>query len=538
MQIKSQIRKRILSILSPSKFNEGEIIRNIPFKITSVDPRFGDYASNLAMETSRIFKKSSRLIAQEICDKLTQTDFPEFDKVNVAGPGFINFTLSSHFRSQALREVLSRRRFSKLRFPDLEKTYEGKKILLEYVSANPTGPLHIGHGRWAVIGSILSKILAITGAEVYEEFYVNDAGNQIQKFKDSVAAVKEGKIIPEDGYHGDYIQDLAKSTQDPVKNILLNQQQVLESIGVKMNHFYSEQSLYDDGLVEEMLVYLKKQGFAYKEDGAWWFSSTQTGDDKDRVLVRSNGEITYFGVDIAYHFSKFTRGYLHLIDVLGADHHGYVKRIASAVEVITSGKAHLDVVVGQLVTILREGKPIRMSKRSGVFIQLKEVVEEIGVDALRYFFSMRSPHMPLEFDLELAKVKSLENPVFYIQYSHARIASVKEKAHSLEIFPIEDEGFDFSLISNSTTTAIVNKLLEWEEEIYDISKSYELQHINNFLYDLSTLFHRYYNQEIFVSDKSEEEKQLSRHRLLFLEAVDQVIVEGLTILGISAPDKM
>lgn len=529
-------------ILGPSSENASGI------KVTIADPKFGDFTTNIAMEWARTLKEPPRKIAEDIIRHLN--DAPALseivEKIDIAGPGFINLHITSSLRKRALSEIVNRAHFYKktdtgfntLTYPNLSSRNQGKKILLEYVSANPTGPLHVGHGRWAVIGSVLAKIFSLTGYSVHQESYINDAGLQISKLRESITAVQEGKPIPEDGYHGDYVFDLAKTKSDPVETILKEHRAVLESVGTHMDEFFSEQSLYNNGLVEKTLNFIKENHLAYEQDGAWWFASTKEGDDKDRVLVRSNGETTYFGVDVAYHYTKFTRGYNFLINVLGADHHGYVKRIESAVSLITEKKADLKVIIGQLVSVLRGGKPVRMSKRSGDFVLLEDVVKEIGVDAFRYFFSMRSPNMPLEFDLEVAKEKSLNNPVYYIQYTHARIHSIFSKAQEMDIKSPEVDTFDFNAIKNPTTVQIVNQLLLFEEELLGISENFEIQRLNNYLYDLSSLFHRYYSQEMFLNDNSPAEKKRSCERLFLLNAIDEVIVEGLYILGISAPNTM
>lgn len=531
----SKIQSNIQSKIKDAKQELKQSFKHFPkVKIQIAEEKFGDFSSSIALESSKLLKQKPIEVANLLKDAIfANAELNKvFKKIEIAGPGFINFYFSTDFQNKAIQEIIDRPLGD---FIDLKNFKKKQKILLEYISANPTGPLHVGHGRWAVIGNVLAKILRATGNEVYEEFYINDTGHQIDKLLESVELIRNKQPIPEDGYHGEYLKVLPKDV-NPVDFLLAQQKQVLISMGTHIQNFFSEKKIRETGKINEIIDFLKKQDFIYLQDGAWWFRSSRAGDDKDRVVIRSSGEITYFGVDIAYHFNKYERGYSLLIDVLGADHHGYVKRIQSAVAVMTQKKVQLDVIIGQLVSISRNGEPIKMSKRSGELIELKEVVEEIGVDAFRYFFSMRSPNTPLEFDLEIAKQKNINNPVFYVQYSHARIQSVFKKASELGISFALD--FNFSYIENPWTRKILNHLLLFEEELLLISETYEIQYLNNYLYELSSLFHSYYNQEIFVSNKTPEEKKNSSHRLVLLLAVDKVIKEGLLLLGISSPDTM
>ena len=385
----------------------------------TVDEKFGDYASPVAMRLSKALKKNPFDIANDIVKLI---DKKYFDNVEVARPGFINLTLSKDYINECINKLLEDDDYGK------NSAEDKKKILVEYVSANPTGPLHIGHGRWAAIGSALSNILKYVGHDVYQEFYVNDAGEQITKLNESVNAVKEGREIPEDGYHGAYIKDIAKMEGVPKDIILEQQRKLLERFRTYMDNYASELKIREGGELEKTIDYLNEKGLLFEEDNATWFRSTEYGDDKDRVVKKSNGSYTYFAPDITYHKNKIDRGYKYLIDILGADHHGYVPRITAAVRAVSCDTASLKVILGQMVRLFRGKEIVRMSKRTGDMISLEEVIDEIGVDSTRYFLLMRSYSSSLDFDLELAAKQSSENPVYYVQYAHARICSIIKKA--------------------------------------------------------------------------------------------------------------
>ena len=358
----------------------------------TVDEKFGDYASPVAMRLAKLLKKNPFDIANDIVKLI---DKKYFDNVEVARPGFINLTLSKDYINECVNKLLEDDDYGK------NSAEDKKKILIEYVSANPTGPLHIGHGRWAAIGSALSNILKYVGNEVYQEFYVNDAGEQITKLNESVNAVKEGREIPEDGYHGAYIKDIAKMDGVPKDIILEQQRKLLERFRTYMDNYASEIKIREGGELEKTMDYLNEKGLLFEEDNATWFRSTKYGDDKDRVVKKSNGSYTYFAPDITYHKNKIDRGYKYLIDILGADHHGYVPRITAAVRAVSDDTADLKVILGQLVRLYRGNELVRMSKRTGDMVSLEEVIDEIGVDPTRYFLLMRSYSSSLDFDLEL-----------------------------------------------------------------------------------------------------------------------------------------
>lgn len=479
----------------------------------------GDYALTVAFQLAPLLKKSPIQIAVDLSSHLSSQEqlntMFEFFPIN----GFINIRLKDAFFEDLLLN------------PMVYKPRETEKVCLEFVSANPTGPLHIGHGRWAVLGSVLSNILSFVGYKVENEFYINDAGNQIDLFYKSVEAIKQGVDIPENGYHGDYIRSLAHQQEDPLLLQLEQQKGVLKTLGVSFDTWFSEKELHKSGAVEDALSSLKTVGWTYEKDGALWFRSSDLGDSKDRVLVKADGKLTYFAVDIAYHFNKLGRHFDRLINIWGADHHGYVSRVKAAVKALKSD-IDLDtsfiIIIGQLVNLLRDGEPVRMSKRTGDMISLEEVIDDIGVDATRYFLVSKSSDTHIEFDLELAKKKSAENPVYYIQYAHARICTLLLKVGNID--------------SNNTTLdaflpeerILLCKLIQFYDEVELAAVQYAPYKLAQYAYDLSKLFHSFY-EACPVASASDSEKY---KRYLIVNFVQSTLVQCLTLLGISAPDSM
>jgi arginyl-tRNA synthetase len=484
---------------------------------------FGDYATSSAMVLAKKLKKNPKEIAAALAQELGKRE--EFEKVEVAGAGFVNFFLGNEFINSELLNVLENVDYGK------NDSLKGRKILLEFVSANPTGPLHIGHGRWAAIGDTLARMLRFCGADVSTEFYINDAGNQINLLLQSVAAVKEGKEVPENGYHGAYIQELAAKEGDPVELLLETQKKTLLSFGVDFDRYFSEKELHQGGKVKDTLEFLKKSGYGYEKEGAFWFKSTEFGDDKDRVLVKSDGEMTYFAVDIAYHRNKISRNFNELITVLGADHHGYVKRMEAAVKVLcreVDKNINLSMVIGQLVNLFRDGEPVRMSKRTGDMISLDEVIEEIGVDAGRYFLVMRKADTPLDFDMGLAKKKSDENPVFYVQYAHARISGI------LRNYSGEIKKNLLEIVDSPESRDLAVELVKFPEAVEEAAASLEPHRIPIYLENLANLFHRFYHQNRVIS----EDREATEKRILLIQAARNIIRKGLFLIGVDSPEKM
>lgn len=521
MTIKQIIRKHVENALKKAFDIKTD---NIP--INYPDKReFGDYATPVCLSLARELKQKPRDIAEKLKTILETDDM--FAKVEIAGPGFVNFFLSDAFLESELREIVADPRFGQ------NDTLAGRKILLEYVSANPTGPLHIGHGRWAAIGDSMARILRFCGADVLTEFYVNDAGNQVENLRKSVTAAKNGQPIPEDGYHGDYIKEIAESmskNDDPVQLLLADQQKTLDKFRVDFDNYFSELSLRDSGYVDETIAFLKANGYTYEQDGALWFRTTDYGDDKDRVLVKSDGKYTYFAVDISYHRKKIARGYPELINVLGADHHGYVGRMNAAISIF-GDNASLQIIIGQLVNLFRDGEPVRMSKRTGDMISLDEVIDEIGVDASRYFLVMRKTSTHLDFDLAEAKKQSDDNPVFYIQYASARIGGILRNA--------EEQGATYDSNAagvNDSPEArdVILELIKFPETVADIAEALEPHRVPQYLDGLAGAFHRFYHHHRVLGEAPE----VTARRLAIVKAMQNVIRSGLGLIGVDAPERM
>ncbi|MEI0795531.1 arginine--tRNA ligase [Brachyspira pilosicoli] len=491
----------------------------------TVDEKFGDYASPVAMRLAKALKKNPFDIANDIVKLI---DKKYFDNVEVARPGFINLTLSKDYINECINQLLEDDDYGK------NSAEDKKRILVEYVSANPTGPLHIGHGRWAAIGSALSNILKYVGHDVYQEFYVNDAGEQITKLNESVNAVKEGREIPEDGYHGAYIKDIAKMEGVPKDIILEQQRKLLERFRTYMDNYASELKIREGGELEKTIDYLNEKGLLFEEDNATWFKSTKYGDDKDRVVKKSNGSYTYFAPDITYHKNKIDRGYKYLIDILGADHHGYVPRITAAVRAVSDDTADLKVILGQLVRLYRGNELVRMSKRTGDMISLEEVIDEIGVDPTRYFLLMRSYSSSLDFDLELAKKKDNDNPVYYVQYAYARVCNIFFKLEEKNMKYDYNKKFDINKISNESTLKLAKMILRFPDEIYESAKSLEVYTLLNYTYDVASALHKFYYDNIVL----EENDDIRQERLTLIRAVKKILGICFDIIGITKIERM
>ena len=513
----------------------------------------GDLATNLAMLLTKKARKNPREIASTLMEFL---EYPEVvERAEIAGPGFINFYFKKSWASKVIPEVLS-----------LGEDYGrldagcGKKVQVEFVSANPTGLLHMGNGRGAALGDILANILKEAGYEVSREYYINDAGNQIENFNKSVEAryleLLGHKVeFPEEGYHGEDIIETAKNIvarfgdrfihlpekerQEILGEIALEEKlsaikASLENFGVKYDVWFSERSLHESGEVEKTVKLLLERGYLYEKDGALWFKASQLGEDKDEVLVRKNGVPTYYAADIAYHKNKFDRGFDLAINIWGADHHGHVSRMKTALKALGYDPERLTVILMQLVRLFRGGEMVRMSKRTGQYITLDELVEEVGVDAARYFFIMRSHDAHLDFDLDLAKEKSNENPVYYIQYAHARIMSIYRQCAEQGINLPSLEAVDLKVLSSETEIDLLRHLAEFPLEIEKCAKSLAPHHLARYLHELAGYFHTFYNSCRVLG----VEENLSRARLLLVEATRIVLKKGLKMLGVSAPEKM
>jgi arginyl-tRNA synthetase len=518
------------------------------------DPGHGDYASNVAMILASKVRKNPREIAGILAEKIDDAE-GVLERVEIAGPGFMNFFVREGVLSQLLGEV--EREGESYGSSDLGK---GGRVQVEFVSANPTGPLHIGHARSAVVGDVMANILAAVGYRVSREYYINDAGNQMNNLGKSVflryrELLGEKMEFPEGYYRGDYIRDLAAELLerdgnrhldgDPEKvtrlftdyagnAILEGIKEDLGAFGVGFDLYFSERELYREDGVRRLLQTLQERGFLYREGDALWFRTTSFGDEKDRVVIRKNGEPTYFAADIAYHRNKFLRGFETVIDIWGADHHGYIPRMSAAVQALGYKKEALKVILVQLVNLLREGKPVAMSTRSGEFVTLREVVDEVGKDAARYNFLMRRSDSHLDFDLELAKRQSNENPVYYVQYAHARICSIirmaAERGIDVPVFNQVDPG----LLKLPEEINLIKAILRFPDVVEEAALTLEPHRLTFYLNDLAAGFHSYYNRNKVVSDDG----VLTAARLFLVRSVLTVLKNALKMLGVSAPEKM
>ncbi|MCU0641527.1 MAG: arginine--tRNA ligase [Candidatus Margulisbacteria bacterium] len=477
----------------------------------------GDYATNAAIVSARKLSRQPLELAAELAARV-RSDM--FDRVEVAKPGFLNFFLNEKFIQQSVAGIIAQ---------DKEwgrGTKDEGRILLEFVSANPTGPLHVGHGRWAVVGDAIARLLRTAGYAVETEFYVNNIGNQVDKLWASVQAARAGQPVPENGYGGAYIKEVkGNSKEECLASILSEQQATLKQLGVEFTRFFNESDLHAKGEVKEAISRLEKNGKTIVEEGAVWFKSEEMGDDKNRVLVRADGSPTYFAADLAYHLDKYARGFDRLIDIWGTDHHGYVKRVKAAVEAMGLPPEKLEIIIGQLVTLYRGNEPVRMSKRTGEMVTLQEVLDEIGPDATRFFFAASDVNSHLDFDLELAKKQSNDNPVFYVQYAHARICSILKKAG--------DEGRrtrdDLSSLNEPAERELMLKLLAWPDVVNGAARLRQPHKVTEYGKELATVFHHFYEKCRVIGNPA---------RLLLVDASRITLRNVLELLGIKAPEAM
>ncbi len=581
------LKKEIEKVLK-EKYN----LSGIDFKVEKPRKReFGDLATNVAFLLTKHLKKNPYEIAAELAEELSKN--PAFESVEVAKPAFINFRFSKEFYYNALREILDKG-FDYYR----ENVGLGRKVQVEYVSANPTGPLHLGHGRGAVVGDVIANLLEFYGYNVVREYYINDAGNQIRLLGLSIlyrylelmlskvyegaynaasylmappgeAAKKDrlyariselfreiGNEFEENGYRGEYVKELAEDVYELYREQILELskdeaveflaefglQKMLEEIkndlsefGINFDVWFSERSLYKTKYVEKTLKYLREKGLLYEKDGAVWFKTTQFGDDKDRVVIKRDGSYTYFASDIAYHYNKYLRGFHKVINVWGADHHGYVPRVKAAVQAFGVKPDWLEVELIQLVKLYRGGKEVKMSKRAGSFITLRELMDEVGKDVIRFWFITKRADTPLDFDIEKAKEESSENPVFYVQYAHARISGIFREVKARKGFDAE-EPFDFNpdLLSSEKEIELIKHLASLKDELISIAKSREIHLLPQLAVELVKDFHYYYNHyRVMVEDF-----ELMKARLALLKAIRTALRLLFHFIGISAPERM
>ena len=548
-QLEAAVKSAIERAVSAGSFDAA-----VPETIVLERPKnrdHGDYATSVALQLAKPAGKNPREVAQIICDQLMGTD--GISKVDIAGPGFINITLNRADQAALVSTIMKAKAdYGKV------NALAGVSINLEFISANPTGPLHLGHTRWAAVGDSLGRVLTAAGAQVVREFYINDRGNQMDLFGASVEAAALGKPIPEDGYQGGYIADLAAQViaSDPgITSLpegerhpafreaayavqLKDQQRVLETFGTHFDVWFSERSLHDQGAVEHGLGKLRSQGHVFEEEGAIWLRTTDFGDDKDRVLTKSDGSLTYFSSDTAYYINKRERGFDICIYMLGADHHGYVGRLkAIAACAGDDPEYNIHVLIGQLVKIMEGGEEVKLSKRAGTIITLEELVEKVGVDAARYTLIRYPVDTPMVMDIDVLKRNTNENPVYYVQYAHARIAAVLRNASELNI-SVDLKDFDSSQLIHDRENQLLGALAEFPRVVQTAAELRQPHRIARYLEELAGTYHGFYADCRVLPMGEENSSPLHTARLLLCASTKQVIKNGLDLLGVSAPERM
>lgn len=517
------------------------------------DKSHGDFATNIAMQLARVAKKAPRQIAEQIVKELDE-EKASIEKVEIAGPGFINFFMKDDFLFEVIPTVLKQgKEYGKT------DTGKGKRVQVEYVSVNPTGDLHLGHARGAAYGDVLSNLFEAAGYDVEREYYINDAGSQIDNLGLSIEArylqeLGQDAEMPEDGYRGQAIIDMAKAIVEEdgekwlsesheerlsymkeygLKASLKNIEKDLKDFHVVFDNWFSERSLYEDGQIPEALKKLEEGNYIYEKDGATWFKSTEFGDDKDRVVIKQDGSYTYLTPDIAYHKNKLDRGFDKIINVWGSDHHGYVARMQAAIQALGYPADKMDVKIIQMVNLFEAGEKVRMSKRTGKAVSLRELMEEVGIDATRYFFVARSNDTQLDFDMDLARSQSNDNPVYYVQYAHARICTMLEQAKN-KGFETDGE-FDSTLLTAEKEQDLLKKLGEFPQVVADAAEKHAPQRLTNYVFELASLLHSFYNAEKVLDPDA---KERTSARIALMKAVRTTIANALDLIGVTAPEKM
>ncbi|MCC3356272.1 arginine--tRNA ligase [Bacillus sp. REN16] len=547
-RLKAEIKEAVQKAGLATKDQIPEVVLELP-----KDKAHGDYATNMAMQLARVAKKAPRMIAEELVANFDKSK-ASIEKIEIAGPGFINFYMNNSYLTDLIPTILTAG-------DGYGETTVGnkQKVQVEFVSANPTGDLHLGHARGAAVGDSLSNILAKAGYEVSREYYINDAGNQINNLAKSVEArymqaLGKDAEMPEDGYHGQDIIGIGKRLAEEfgdkyvtvdeqerfnffreygLKYEMAKLQRDLEEYRVRFDVWYSETSLYHNGKIDRALGALREAGHIYEEDGATWFRSTAFGDDKDRVLIKNDGSYTYLTPDIAYHQDKLERGFEKLINVWGADHHGYIPRMKAAIQALGYDEDTLEVEIIQLVHLFKNGEKMKMSKRTGKAVTMRDLIEEVGLDAVRYFFAMRSSDTHLDFDLDLAVSQSNENPVYYAQYAHARICSMLRSGDEMNI--VLDGDYALEHISSEKEVDLLKKLGEFPAAVTEAAEKRIPHRITNYINELASALHSFYNAEK-VLDQDNREK--TKARLALMKATQITLQNSLKLIGVSAPEKM
>ncbi|WP_447551541.1 arginine--tRNA ligase [Staphylococcus haemolyticus] len=553
MNIIEKVKSTLIEEIKASikKANLAEDIPEIKVEIPK-DTKNGDYSTNIAMVLTKIAKRNPREIAQAIVDNL-DTSKANVKQVDIAGPGFINFYLDNQYLTTVIPEAINKG--DKFGYAEESKN---TNILLEYVSANPTGDLHIGHARNAAVGDSLANILIAAGYNVTREYYINDAGNQITNLARSIetrffeALGDTSHEMPADGYNGKDIIEIGKDLADkhPEMKDYSDEERLktfrklgvdyemdklkkdLADFNVHFDNWFSETSLYENGAIDNTLAKMNELGYTYEADGATWLRTSDFKDDKDRVLIKKDGNYTYFTPDTAYHYNKINRGNDILIDLMGADHHGYINRLKASLETFGVDSDHLEIQIMQMVRLMQDGVEVKMSKRTGNAITLREIMDEVGIDAARYFLTMRSPDSHFDFDLELAKEKSQDNPIYYAQYAHARICSILKQAKEQGVEVTADA--DFSTITNEKAIDLLKKVAEFEPTIESAAESRAPHRLTNYIQDLASAFHKFYNAEKVLTDDAEKTKA----HVALVDAVRITLHNALSLVGVSAPETM
>jgi arginyl-tRNA synthetase len=551
-QVQSKLKQEIKDAVVKAGLAAEEQIPDVILEIPK-EKAHGDYSTNMAMQLARVAKKAPRMIAEDLIANFDSTK-ASIEKIEIAGPGFINFYMNNSYLTDLIPAVLQAG-------DKYGETTVGnnQKIQVEFVSANPTGDLHLGHARGAAVGDSLCNILDKAGYDVSREYYINDAGNQINNLALSVEAryfqaLGMEKEMPADGYHGEDIIGIGKKLAGEFGDKYVNAdekerfdffrdyglkyemaklKQDLEDFRVRFDVWYSETSLYHNGKIDTALQALKDNGHIYEEDGATWFRSTTFGDDKDRVLIKNDGSYTYLTPDIAYHKDKLERGFEKLINIWGADHHGYIPRMKAAIQALGYDREALEVEIIQLVHLYKNGEKMKMSKRTGKAVTMRDLVEEVGLDATRYFFAMRSADTHLDFDLDLAVSQSNENPVYYAQYAHARISSILRQGEEQGISA--DNNADFSLIQAEKEMDVLKKIGEFPQAVAEAAQKRMPHRITNYIFELASTFHSFYNAEKVLDAENLER---TKARLALIKAVQTTLKNALALIGVSAPEKM
>ncbi|ARB38904.1 arginine--tRNA ligase [Bacillus subtilis] len=551
-QMKDVLKEEIKAAVLKAGLAEESQIPNVVLE-TPKDKTHGDYSTNMAMQLARVAKKAPRQIAEEIVAHFDKGK-ASIEKLDIAGPGFINFYMNNQYLTKLIPSVLGAgEAYGETNIGN------GERVQVEFVSANPTGDLHLGHARGAAVGDSLCNVLSKAGYDVSREYYINDAGNQINNLALSVEvryfeALGLEKPMPEDGYRGEDIIAIGKRLAEEYGDRFVNEEESerlaffreyglkyeleklrkdLENFRVPFDVWYSETSLYQNGKIDKALEALREKGHVYEEDGATWFRSTTFGDDKDRVLIKKDGTYTYLLPDIAYHKDKLDRGFDKLINVWGADHHGYIPRMKAAIEALGYEKGTLEVEIIQLVHLYKNGEKMKMSKRTGKAVTMRDLIEEVGLDAVRYFFAMRSADTHMDFDLDLAVSTSNENPVYYAQYAHARICSMLRQGEEQGLKPAAD--LDFSHIQSEKEYDLLKTIGGFPEAVAEAAEKRIPHRVTNYIYDLASALHSFYNAEKVIDPENEEK---SRARLALMKATQITLNNALQLIGVSAPEKM